>query len=89
MLLLIDAGNTSIKWALVDKDAAPGAWIDSGALAHDALAPGIWDGYAIDAALLSNVAGAALGARLLERRRAQQAADMIGAKGGCGTLHDL
>jgi type III pantothenate kinase len=64
MLLLIDAGNTSIKWALVDKDAAPGAWMDSGALAHDALAPGIWDGYAIDAALLSNVAGAALGARL-------------------------
>ncbi len=34
-----------------------------------------------------NLAALALGARLLQRRRAQQAADMIGAKGGCGALH--
>jgi type III pantothenate kinase len=64
MLLLIDAGNTSIKWALVDEDAAPGDWVASGALAHGDLAPGIWDGYTIARALLSNVAGSTLGARL-------------------------
>lgn len=64
MLLLIDAGNTSIKWALAEDGAAPGVWAASGALAHDALARGIWAGHAISAALISNVAGAALRARL-------------------------
>ena len=64
MLLLIDAGNTSIKWALVEHGAAPGVWAASGALAHDDLAPGTWAGHASGAALISNVAGAALRARL-------------------------
>jgi type III pantothenate kinase len=64
MLLLIDAGNTSIKWALVEDGAAPGVWVASGALAHDAVAPGIWAGRPISGALISNVAGAALRARL-------------------------
>lgn len=64
MLLLIDAGNTSIKWALVEDGAAPGVWAASGALAHDDLAPGVWAGHSISAALISNVAGAALRARL-------------------------
>ena len=26
MLLLIDAGNTRVKWALADGKAAPGTW---------------------------------------------------------------
>jgi type III pantothenate kinase len=64
MLLLIDAGNTKIKWALVDAGAAPGAWAASGELAHADLTPGIWAGYAIECALLSNVAGSTLRARL-------------------------
>jgi type III pantothenate kinase len=64
MLLLIDAGNTSIKWALVEAGAAPGAWLASGALAHGDLAPGIWARRTIARALISNVAGSTLGARL-------------------------
>lgn len=35
MLLLIDAGNTRIKWALAAPGAALGAWEASGAVAHD------------------------------------------------------
>jgi type III pantothenate kinase len=64
MLLLIDAGNTSIKWALVEDGAVPGVWVASGALAHDDLAPGIWASHQVERALLSNVAGSTLRARL-------------------------
>ena len=68
MLLLIDAGNTRIKWALVDADAAPalGAWLASGAVTQADLGrlAQTWraalDGKTITRALLSNVAGAAL-----------------------------
>lgn len=34
MLLLIDAGNTRIKWALAAADAAPGYWLSDGAVSH-------------------------------------------------------
>ena len=37
MLLLIDAGNTRVKWALARADAQPGDWIASGAALHDGL----------------------------------------------------
>ena len=60
MLLLIDAGNTRIKWALVAADSAAGGWLASGAVAHaqiDTLAAQ-WAQLAIHEALLSNVAGA-------------------------------
>ena len=59
MLLLIDAGNTRIKWALAEPHAAPGAWAAEGALAHAELnhLPGAWQGYAITGAVVSNVAG--------------------------------
>lgn len=70
MLLLVDAGNTRIKWAIAADGAAPGEWIAQGAAAHadlDAL-PAAWAAHAPAAALtraiVSNVAGAALGARL-------------------------
>ncbi len=33
MMLLIDAGNTRVKWALADAGAAPGAWSATGAVA--------------------------------------------------------
>lgn len=66
MLLLIDAGNTRIKWALVAPDSGLGGWLASGAVAHAQLdtlgAP--WARLTISEALLSNVAGSAIAARL-------------------------
>lgn len=69
MLLLIDAGNTRIKWALVDvaaadatDDAALGRWSACGSVSHaeaGTLAQ-TWQGLRFSRALLSNVAGAAL-----------------------------
>jgi len=64
MMLLIDAGNTRVKWALADAGAAPGAWSGTGAVAHaglDALASD-WAG--VTRVLVSNVAGPALAARI-------------------------
>ncbi len=62
MLLAIDAGNTRIKWAVF----APGASepLESGACLHQDLlaAPAAWQGCA--KALLSNVAGDTVGARI-------------------------
>lgn len=69
MLLLVDAGNTRIKWALVERDAARqgaaalGRWIASGAVARgeSASLAQAWRSLPIGHVLLSNVAGAALG----------------------------
>ncbi|APA70255.1 type III pantothenate kinase [Janthinobacterium sp. 1_2014MBL_MicDiv] len=66
MLLLIDAGNTRIKWALSAPASTAGAWLASGAVAHaqlDTLAAA-WASLDISGVLLSNVAGTAIGARL-------------------------
>lgn len=80
MMLLVDAGNTRIKWALVEPGAALGDWVASGALAHaalDQLAPA-WQqalgGRTPGSALLANVAGSALGERLLAQLAALPAA---------------
>ncbi len=66
MLLLVDAGNTRIKWALADSRAEPGHWREHGALAHAELEllADRWKDSGIASALVSNVGGAALGARL-------------------------
>jgi type III pantothenate kinase len=69
MLLLIDAGNTRIKWALAQPHALPGQWIASGAVAQDALEqlPAQWGAHLaapVQRALVSNVAGPAVQARL-------------------------
>lgn len=79
MLLLIDAGNTSIKWALAEPLApstlalagtAPGQWVQSAECAHPEVEQlsAAWHTGAANASvsrvLVSNVAGAALGARL-------------------------
>ncbi|MEG2029976.1 MAG: type III pantothenate kinase [Janthinobacterium sp.] len=66
MRLLIDAGNTRIKWALAAPDGAAGAWLASGAVAHAQLdtLQAAWSGLDISDVLLSNVAGAVVGARL-------------------------
>ncbi len=66
MLLLIDAGNTRIKWALCAHDAPPGAWLREGAVAHaeiDQLA-GCWQHAGVTRALASNVAGTGVGEQL-------------------------
>ena len=70
MILLIDAGNTRVKWALVAADAPLGAWLATGAVLHAELEqlPAAWlralANRSVSRALLANVAGAALRARL-------------------------
>ena len=74
MLLLIDAGNTRIKWALAGSATetapgtavAPGTWIASGAVPHDAIAQlgAAWQAWPVDRVLVSNVAGAGIEAQL-------------------------
>ena len=66
MLLLIDAGNTRIKWALVDEAMAGAPWLVTGSVAHaqfDQLEQD-WRGLGFAQALIANVAGAALAERL-------------------------
>jgi type III pantothenate kinase len=66
MLLLIDAGNTRIKWALTENGARDadvlGRWIASGAVERADLAQlaDAWRGRNIARVLLSNVAGQAM-----------------------------
>ncbi|NHZ36175.1 type III pantothenate kinase [Massilia rubra] len=62
MLLLIDAGNTRIKWALADEGAAPGQWVASGAVTHADInhLPANWPAQGVTRALVSNVAGSKL-----------------------------
>ena len=66
MLLLIDAGNTRVKWALAQAGAAAGHWLAHGAVPHAALdtLPRAWQGQHVARVLVSNVAGAALRERL-------------------------
>lgn len=66
MILLVDAGNTRVKWALAFLDAAPGQWLEHGAVLHadlDGLAVR-WADSGAARALVSNVAGPALRARI-------------------------
>ncbi len=62
MLLLVDAGNTRIKWALVDAGAELGRWSASGSVGHAEVGTlaQTWQGLQFSRALLSNVAGATL-----------------------------
>ena len=59
MLLLIDAGNTRIKWALAADDAALGQWSDCGAVTHAELIhlPASWRHARVTRAIVCNVAG--------------------------------
>ncbi|HAT32065.1 MAG TPA: type III pantothenate kinase [Janthinobacterium sp.] len=83
MILLIDAGNTRIKWALAGAGAAPGQWHASGCVAHADLEqlPRQWrtalGGRTPRRALLSNVAGAAMRERLLRALPAELLAGAI------------
>ncbi|MGV8893723.1 MAG: type III pantothenate kinase [Burkholderiaceae bacterium] len=62
MLLLVDAGNTRIKWALVDAATELGRWRASGSVSHAEVGTlaQTWQGLQFSRALLSNVAGATL-----------------------------
>jgi len=61
MLLLIDAGNTRVKWALAadGKQTAPGDWIDAGSAEHAQVRQlgDAWRARRIVRVLISNVAG--------------------------------
>src|SRR5581483_8837217 len=68
MLLLVDAGNTRIKWALADAGTVEplAQWKSAGSVVHgqiDSLAAS-WSTLDITRVLLSNVAGAAVRASL-------------------------
>lgn len=91
MLLLIDAGNTRIKWALAneldgatsaaDKLAGLGSWSRFGVVTHADFATltQAFQGQAVTRALVSNVAGAAIRTQLENflRQGAGLAADRI------------
>jgi type III pantothenate kinase len=66
MLLLVDAGNTRIKWAIAPADAAPGDWTAHGAVPHAELdrLQAAWAGHGLTRAVVSNVAGHAMQAQL-------------------------
>jgi len=70
MLLLVDAGNTRVKWALAadapGKGIDAGDWVTHGAVLHAELErlPAAWLGQGITRAIISNVAGAAMRAEL-------------------------
>jgi type III pantothenate kinase len=64
--LLVDAGNTRVKWAIARSGAAPGEWIAHGAVTHAELdsLPAAWEGRGATRAIVANVAGALLHERL-------------------------
>jgi len=66
MLLLVDAGNTRIKWAVARPEAPPGDWLASAALAHDDLPslPTTWASWPLTSVLVANVAGAKVAAHI-------------------------
>jgi type III pantothenate kinase len=67
MLLLVDAGNTRVKYAIAREGAAPGEWVEHGAAAHSGMdrLPAAWLGHGVSAAIVSNVGGTALHEGLL------------------------
>jgi type III pantothenate kinase len=68
MLLLIDAGNTRIKWAVAsDTSTVAGGWLAAGLATHDdaAILTQAWREWPITHALISNVAGPEVRATLV------------------------
>jgi type III pantothenate kinase len=66
VLLLVDCGNTRVKWALAAPGAGLGAWTDSGVVLHDEVASlgPRWHAAGVTRIITANVAGEALAARL-------------------------
>jgi type III pantothenate kinase len=65
-VLLVDAGNTRVKWALADPAASTGQWLAHGAVLHAGLATlaDTWRALDAGSALVSNVAGPDMRAQL-------------------------
>lgn len=65
-ILLVDAGNTRIKWALAHPASPTGQWLAHGTVLHAELATlaDAWRALDAASALVSNVAGPALRAQL-------------------------
>ena len=68
MLLLIDAGNTRIKWATLERDRDIAQWSASGSVPHAGLASLAqqWQPFKVQDILISNVAGERIAAQLTE-----------------------
>lgn len=66
MQLLIDAGNTRIKWALTDIDHVVGDWYTMGSVVHADLGKlkQAWSAQKIKRVLISNVAGDSVASQL-------------------------
>lgn len=66
MRLLIDAGNTRVKWAAAVAGSAPGDWVAQGAFVHADLGQAVprWRSLPISGALVCNVAGPAVAAQI-------------------------
>ncbi len=68
MKLLVDAGNTRIKWAIIDpgNGAGLGGWLQTGSMnyAEFAAMDTPWGDIEVQDVLISNVAGAAVAAQL-------------------------
>lgn len=66
MILLIDAGNTRIKWALTEADGGLSKWITSGSIGQSDVAQ-LEDGWrrlTVTEAIIANVAGQEIGEAL-------------------------
>jgi type III pantothenate kinase len=79
MLLLIDAGNTRVKWALAHEhaSAAPGHWAAAGMVEHARLQElaAAWAGLTAARVIVSNVAGSAMRAALAQLLRQARGGD--------------
>ncbi len=69
MLLLIDAGNTKIKWATWDSGCKPGDWNDVQSVSHAdvGMLANHWENKVISECLISNVAGTEMLLKLTEQ----------------------
>jgi type III pantothenate kinase len=93
MLLLIDAGNTRVKWALAEDNAVLGHWHTSGAVSHAELnhLPAAWQGEPVTRAIVANVAGPRLRDQLqlmLPATVPPQATTWFVSKAQLGTMHN-
>jgi type III pantothenate kinase len=93
MLLLIDAGNTRVKWALARDDAPLGQWHMSGAVSHAELnhLPSAWHGEPVTRAIVANVAGPRLRDQLqlmLPATVAPGATTWFASRAQLGTMHN-
>lgn len=93
MLLLIDAGNTRVKWALADDGAALGAWRASGVVSHAELnhLPSAWHEQPVTRAIVANVAGNKLRDQLqlmLPSTVPPQAVTWFASKAQLGSMHN-